>query len=429
MTCCSTCISGFAAVVALLAFIFDLAFFFLAKARINEVGSAEIGNAIWLTLAAWVLLFFSGCFYTLGRCCISKRKARGKGDNKDDEAAPVGGGYDDRRRLDAVKAEADRKTIQKATEGGLPAFHETQPLTARVEGDAVYVDNPYHDQYNSAPPSATPGYDGRPHGGGYAGGGYAQAPQGTRAVDEYYSPTNYNNVGSTYPPQPQNQRQATGQAAGTSTYAPSTYAASTYTYSAPNAPSSPPPNNQYLSANTQQYPDRYGSPGHEYGHTLGGTTCTSFLLLDINPKFDVRSPDHSAISHPQNPSTYSQYDPYGSQQPDPAFNSDAYNNTALLANVPQHDRSYTLGGDGYGSNALPPLPDHNRSSVGYLPYPGETHHSPGPINTDIRAVSPPQTSPVRGPREQRMMSPIHYDDNPPGYDAGSAPVPSAWSKS
>jgi len=64
MTCCSTCFSGFAAVVALLAFIFDLAFFFLAKAHINEVGSAEIGNAIWLTLAAWVLLFFSGCFYT-----------------------------------------------------------------------------------------------------------------------------------------------------------------------------------------------------------------------------------------------------------------------------------------------------------------------------------------------------------------------------
>ena len=44
------------------------------------------------------------------------------------------------------------------------------------------------------------------------------------------------------------------------------------------------------------------------------------------------------------------------------------------------------------------------------------HHSPGPINTDIRAISPPQTSLVRGPREQRMMSPIHYDDNPPGYD-------------
>jgi hypothetical protein len=148
-------------------------------------------------------------------------------------------------------------------------------LTARVEGDAMYVDNPYHDQYNSAPLPATPGYDERPLGGGYGGGGHAQAPQGTRAVDEYYLPTNYNNVGSTYPPQLQNQRHATGQVAAASTYAPSTYATSTYTYSTPNAPSSPPPNNQYLLANIQQYPDRYGSPGHEYGHTSGGMYIVS----------------------------------------------------------------------------------------------------------------------------------------------------------
>lgn len=75
MTCCSTCISGFAATAAMFAFIFDLVFFFLAKSRINKVqngisiinpsdtrsshhilGKAEIGLAIWLTLAAWVLL-------------------------------------------------------------------------------------------------------------------------------------------------------------------------------------------------------------------------------------------------------------------------------------------------------------------------------------------------------------------------------------
>jgi hypothetical protein len=138
-----------------------------------------------------------------------------------------------------------------------------------VEGDTVYLDNDHH----SSSPASTTGYAGRPaQGGGYAASGYAQAPHGSRAVDEYYSPTTYNNVGSTYPPQPQNQPQATGHAA-----AASNYAASTYTYAAPST-SPPPPNSQFLSATTQQYPDRYGSPGHEYGHTAGGTTCTSSFL-------------------------------------------------------------------------------------------------------------------------------------------------------
>src|SRR5882762_4050235 len=51
MTCCSTCVSGFAAAVAMIAFIFDLALFFLTKARINSAGgNAAFGNAIWLTV-------------------------------------------------------------------------------------------------------------------------------------------------------------------------------------------------------------------------------------------------------------------------------------------------------------------------------------------------------------------------------------------
>ncbi|KAJ6541793.1 SUR7/PalI family-domain-containing protein, partial [Mycena capillaripes] len=161
MACCSTCVSGFAAAVALLAFIFDLALFFIAKARINAVGTASIGNAIWLTLAAWVLLFFSGCFYTLGRCCISKRK-RGDWDRRQE---PPPHDATEQLRLDAVKAEADRKARQKASEGGLPAFHESQPLTTTAydDGNNVYTDKPM-----------TPG-------------GYMQAPPGSRAVDQYYN--------------------------------------------------------------------------------------------------------------------------------------------------------------------------------------------------------------------------------------------------
>jgi hypothetical protein len=108
MTYCSTFISEFAAAVALVAFIFDLVLFFVAKTRINAVGSAQIGSAIWLTLAAWVLLFFSGCFYSFGKCCISNR--------------PSNKGYDDNNRR--------RTRTSAAAETGLPQF--PQLFTERV---------------------------------------------------------------------------------------------------------------------------------------------------------------------------------------------------------------------------------------------------------------------------------------------------------
>ena len=190
MTCFSSCISGFGATVALAAFVFDIAIFYVAKSRMNSVssGSASIGNAVWITLAAWVMLFFSGCFYGIGRCCI-RRRPKGDWGNE-----PMGGnGYAEQMRLDAVKAEADRKARQQQGEIGLPAFHEydpSQPLKARISGDAVYLDEedaaPYRDtQSVSSAGRAGMGTYGRPPQGGYAGGGYVQAPLGTRAVDEY----------------------------------------------------------------------------------------------------------------------------------------------------------------------------------------------------------------------------------------------------
>ncbi|KAF5346325.1 hypothetical protein D9758_011510 [Tetrapyrgos nigripes] len=71
--CFSTCISGFTSTITLLAFAFDIALFTAAKSRINHVdsGSATTGNAMWLTLAAFLLLLFTGCFYAFGSCCIS----------------------------------------------------------------------------------------------------------------------------------------------------------------------------------------------------------------------------------------------------------------------------------------------------------------------------------------------------------------------
>jgi SUR7/PalI family len=322
MTCCSIFISGFAAVVALLAFIFDISLFLVARSRINKVpgGSATIGSAIWLTFAAWVLLFFSGCFYTLGRCCISNRRSPkndySRGDGPVHVPGPTGGGYADRMRLDAIKAEADRKARQQQAEVGLPNFPESTPLKARIDGDEVYLlgdEESQGSQHTMNSLGGAPGYGRRPSqndlgggsgygrrpsqndlggGGGYAGG-YAQGPPGGRAIDQYYSSNN--DPTSTYPPQPARKPSAPQSAYAQPNYAPSNYAQSNFVQSTyPNVPATAPvANTNYLASNQQYGTDRYASPdryangqdqyangqdryanlSQDYGHTAGGTTC------------------------------------------------------------------------------------------------------------------------------------------------------------
>ncbi|EDR15231.1 uncharacterized protein LACBIDRAFT_291721 [Laccaria bicolor S238N-H82] len=448
MTCCSTFISGFAASVAMIAFIFDIALFFVAKARINAIGSAQIGNAIWLTLAAWILLFFSGCFYTLGRCCLNGRAPRGdKRDwgRKDPEAVPPpSNGYAEQLRLDAVKAEADRKARQKAAEGGLPAFYETQPLTGRVEGDHVYIDD------DSVPAPSSPG--GRPgQGGHYPAGGYVPGQPGSRTVDDYYNTSHPNTSGSTttYPPQPNQPHRQNSTHTG---YAPSSYGntstassppphqphrqASGYNvnagYGAPSLTSSPPPTQQYLATPHQYNADPYANSGYDYGHTAGGTSY------------------HTAASHgQQQPSSYSQYDPYNPQPQgnyvEPSFNPETYNNTSQMVNTavgysstpnqyygssspahPQPERSYTLGGDGYGASTVRPLAEHNAA---YYPYGGEpTATSVPPIDTNVGTVPVVRTSPVKGPRSHLVVLEPPHEDLPPGYEPGSSNVVGQWGK-
>ena len=257
MAYCSTCVSGFSAAVAMVAFIFDLVLFFLTKSRVNSVdgGKAEFGIAIWLTLAAWILLFFAGCFYGLGRCCI-RRRPRGP-DREMGRSAPDGG-YAEQMRLEAVKAEADRKARQVAgkQEVGLPAFqeYERQPLTAKSddhfieEGDAVV---PYHG--NNQPQYA---------------GGYAQATPGTRAVDAYYNNT---------PAHPAPARQGSQHTQAPSTYTQSTYQQSTYqpsTYSAApvaGATAAAGAAAGYLGADP--YGHQQQPSGAAYGHAARGTSC------------------------------------------------------------------------------------------------------------------------------------------------------------
>ncbi|KAJ7239370.1 hypothetical protein B0H12DRAFT_1075014 [Mycena haematopus] len=70
--CCADCFSGFAGATGFTVFIFDLAFFFIIKKRVNDetgADSAVIGNAIWLTVVAMLLLFVTPILFLIGRCC------------------------------------------------------------------------------------------------------------------------------------------------------------------------------------------------------------------------------------------------------------------------------------------------------------------------------------------------------------------------
>ncbi|KAF7297439.1 hypothetical protein MIND_00977500 [Mycena indigotica] len=70
--CCSSCFCGFAGAAAFAVFIFDIAFFQLIKKRVQMVGNAGgavMGNALYLTLIAWLLLFITPIMFMLGRCC------------------------------------------------------------------------------------------------------------------------------------------------------------------------------------------------------------------------------------------------------------------------------------------------------------------------------------------------------------------------
>lgn len=141
--CFPTCFAATASTVSLIALVFDLAMFYIAKARIDNVSgaSASIGMAVWLTLAAWLLCGFAGCAYGVGRCCVGSREKRAPADPKhgygDYYRAPSGG--PDAMRMDAIRDEQTRKKEQ-----GLPSFaeYERTPLNNSEIDDKYNVDDP-----------------------------------------------------------------------------------------------------------------------------------------------------------------------------------------------------------------------------------------------------------------------------------------------
>ncbi|KAG8745258.1 hypothetical protein FRC10_008431 [Ceratobasidium sp. 414] len=415
MSCFSSCISGMAAAVCLVAFIFDLVLFFAVRGRVNAIqgGSASIGNGLWLTLAAWVLLFFAGCMFSFGRCCVSKRPRVPKSQR---DAEDDGGKYDresERMRLDAVKAEADRKARQQAgtQEVGLPAFyeHERTPLRREdpqyyeeeVEVMAPYSDStgPKRDGSRSTRATTTTGGDAvqyRPN------RAYEPGAPGTRAIDDYYNGTApvatevvAAAAANTYPPQ---RHASQGQQA--QGYEPQRYRSPAQdVYGLQNVTPAPVPQ-RYQSPSHDPYQQQYQQPatfadpyaqqpqqqraldpylayadGGAHGHQAGGSSY------------------YSATTHQQFPSAY----PQQQQQPahDPYANAaSSYNPNAATISPPEvtHYQEYQ--------------PDYDQQQHGYDQ---QQQHGYG-------RYDPQQAYNAAAQQAYAQPEPVHYTGPAAGYD-------------
>ncbi|KAG8914144.1 hypothetical protein FRC01_004200 [Tulasnella sp. 417] len=420
MSCFSSCISGAAAAICLIAFIVDLVLFFVAKARIQAIDGATaiVGNAVWLTLAAWILLFISGCAFGVGRCCISRRPREPKA-SKASAYAPNSNGnatlppdpnaaYAEQMRMDAIKAEMDRKTRQKAGtthEVGLPAFeeYETRPLTS----DDERAHSPYRDQ----PSPANNRYGAAGAATGYVPSSSLQAPPRRQASAA--STATRNNGGRSPPP-----AAGYGNNYGNSNRRRPTDPSTTYPPNTTYPPRQQPSTTAYTPARDSSLAERdiYDNAG------LSVPAATTAAAIGVGAaaasRNDYLRPDtaqhgrgDSHGHHSQDSSYHSAYShqPYGSHYQEPSA-ATQYNYPA--SNQP-YDQSAAYGQAQYNQHSRsPPLPG------GYPP----GGHSQYPSQ---QSTYPPQNH-AQQQSYARQASQNAYD---PYSDSYNYPGPAATSDS
>lgn len=377
--CFPTCTASLTSTFSLIALIFDLVIFYIAKSRIDAVAgaSATIGISVWLTLAAWIISGLAGCAYGVGRCCMGSRNNQQSGDPKADKGYYHQGGPDD-MRMQAIRDEQLRKKEQ-----GLPGFqeHERTPLTAgegedkylhedqqlmpgslRRDGSVVQGVGMGYGRKNSRTPMNVQGY---PRGGVDSQQGY---PGGWAPQDGY---GNYTDLA----PVPVARRPSV--ASGLTSAGGAGIGAGG-------------------GGVERNEPQRYGG---YYGN--GQQNCESVLLSRV-PRLSV-------------PSDYDQQgyaDPYQPQQVDP-YPPQQYDYSAPQQYNPQQQQHH------YPPQSTTPYPPQSTS-----PYPPQSHTpltlaNPTPIPRHVSDGHDPYTGP--GSSESHYNDPgprISHEDPYDGYDDG-----------
>lgn len=169
MMCFPTCFTSMGAGVTLIALIFDLAMFYILKARVDAVSgaSATIGPAVWMTLAAWLLACFAGCMWGMGRCCCGQYSSANRNRRRDRDREVADAEHD--MRLGAIRDEQRRlKEMSKEP--------ERMPLTQGEEDKYLYEEAPALGRNGSVLQGVGVGYGRRDKNDsyGYAGGAQRQ---------------------------------------------------------------------------------------------------------------------------------------------------------------------------------------------------------------------------------------------------------------
>jgi hypothetical protein len=117
MSALSIWMASIAATISMIAFIFDMVVWNIASSRIKSSGgTASLGQANWMVLAAFLLLAFSGCAFGFGRRVIKRRPRR---DVSEQSKPKVDDSYAAESRQNATYAAWQR---EQNKDGGLPPF-------------------------------------------------------------------------------------------------------------------------------------------------------------------------------------------------------------------------------------------------------------------------------------------------------------------
>ncbi|KAK8854869.1 hypothetical protein IAR55_003608 [Kwoniella newhampshirensis] len=436
LLCLSIWMAGIASTFSFLALVFDLAMFYIARARINSVqgANAEIGTSVWLTLAAWVLLAVSGCFFGIGNCCGDCRNDRQGGDpnrNRYDRARSEGE-EDYKMRMMAIDNERARKQKQ---EQGLPSFQELTPLKDDGEDKYLHETAPVNQQRvmpgglrrdgsvlqgvgvgygrrnNGTPandPYAAGGQNGYPGGWGQPQGGYhaiQPPPPVARRLSDVTSAGDFVGVGAGGAGVEVAQPQGYGNGAGGGYYgdqqyderAVAGYGSDQGHYGATNGSA----NEQHYYHNDpyhqqqQGYTDPYGQQPqtHAYADPYRTGSAQPFdNQYGTTTTMSMPNPNPAPVSRsPPQPSGPGGYDPYSggasseSYDPGPRVsNADPYDGyddglgaigMAATQGTGRHERDYTgqtfgSGSGGYDDAQLQPQSHATSSSNDYGPASG-----------------------------------------------------------
>lgn len=426
-TCWTSFFASLATTVALIAFVFDIVAFSIAKSKIveaatNAVGTnAQLGLNVWLTLAAWVALASSSCFFCVGRCLIRKRRRQQR---DADQLRPIADqAFADQMRYDAIEAEKAReqKIRLNPPPSGLPAFAEYGNEHIRHEEIPLNRFNVEEETYSDHHALLAPRVSVGPYGSSTSltgvGVGYGRRPS-----DPRYAPS------GSYPEPLHGQH-----ASHASLY-------SQASYSQPQPPHPPRQNTQTPYGQQLHIPSSYYTPPHEMEprmaavHRQNSEQPGYYESPSRNPSYShSRSPSRTLVPQPMpsDPMMWNAMQPEGraddrSYQPPPMDHYPTHAPTIeyMPPQAEDHSRGLPLPGEGrrWGShdeqshgNFINQQPNNNNQPL-WQPEQGDGHFTdPGPyVEEPDHIVDDYHSNRVEVPQAPQ---PTAYSNHPPSLVA------------